>query len=61
MRAFHISKGKCPVLFLHFSMITDGYPPGITRENFKIKITILLVLDVVSSSSSNALPYTNGI
>ncbi len=35
---------------LHFSMITDGYPPGITGEFLKIKqiilLVILLVLDV---------------
>jgi hypothetical protein len=39
-------------------MITNGYPPGITREIFKIKTIILLVLDVASSSSSNAFTFT---
>lgn len=43
----------------HFPMLTDGYPPGITKRSSML--VILLVLDVGwHPASLNALPYTNG-
>lgn len=56
-------KGKMPSFISSFPHDNQWVSTRYHKRNFlKLKKIILLVLDVASSSSSsNALPYTNGI